>query len=90
MFKSKNKMWQHAALIGLFVVGLYALCLLWRLLLTDPAVAEWHLLALKSAFPGFQGMDVGSMLWGAVLSFVYGFLASLAFHSLHKKCCEVK
>lgn len=90
MFKSKSNLWHHATMVGLFVVALYALCLLWSLLLKDPEVAHAHLLFLKMSFPGFQGMDVGSMLWGGVLSFVYGFLASLAFHGIHKKCCEIK
>jgi hypothetical protein len=47
-------------------------------------------LALKTAFPGFQGMDAASMLWGGVLSFVYGSVASVAFHGLHKGCCGLK
>ncbi len=90
MFKSKPMLWRHAAAVGLFVVGLYVLCLVWRVLLTDPEVVRFHLLALKTTFPGFQGMDAASMLWGGVLSFVYGAVASVAFHGLHRGCCGLK
>ncbi|MBI2444378.1 MAG: hypothetical protein HYV42_04035 [Candidatus Magasanikbacteria bacterium] len=78
---------RHAALVGLFVVALYAICLLWSLFITDPAVANFHLLSLKLTFPGFQGFSVGSIIWGGVLAFVYGFLASLVYHAFHGRCC---
>lgn len=82
---------KHAAMIGLFAVVLYAACLLWRFTMTDPAVMQFHLLALKSAFPGFSGYDAGSVVWGGVMSFIYGFIISFVFHSLHGACaCGVK
>lgn len=87
---TKNALIRHAASVGLFIIVLYVLCLLWRLTITDPEVMKFHLLGLKTAFPGFQGFDVASMIWGGVLSFVYGFLASVAFHSLHRNCCGMK
>lgn len=78
-------------MVGAFGVLLYAACLLWRIVLTDPAVIQFHQLSLKTAFPGFQGMDALSMLWGAVMSFVYFFIASVVFHSLHRNCsCDMK
>ncbi len=58
--------------------------------MTDPSVMSFHLLSLKTFFPGFRGYDVLSLLWGAVLVFVYGYLASMAFHSLHNDCCIQK
>jgi hypothetical protein len=53
-------------------------------------VDAFHLLSLKLSFPGFQGYDVGSVLWGGVLSFVYGFAGSVIFHTFHKECCKGK
>jgi hypothetical protein len=82
---------KHAALVGVFAVILYAFCLVWRFTMTDPLVQQFHLLALKTAFPGFSGFDAASMIWGGLTSFVYGFVASIVFHSLHKGCaCELK
>ena len=80
----------HARTVGFTIVLLYILCLLYRVIMTDPAVANFHLLSLKTAFPGFQGYDVFSVIWGAVLSFIYGFVFSQVFHRLHKNCCGMK
>lgn len=77
---------KHAAFVGAFGVLLYVACLFWRVTLTDPAVIQHHLLALKTAFPGFQGYDVVSILFGGIWSFVYFFIGSLIFHSLHRNC----
>lgn len=77
----------HALRVGLFFAGLYVLCLFWRLTMTDPAVMNFHLLSLKTLFPGFQGYDALSILWGGVLSFAYGFAGSWVFHSFHNECC---
>lgn len=90
MFGKNESLYKHAAGIGIFVVVLYALCLLWRMTMSEPEVIRFHLLALKTAFPGFSGLEVASVLWGAVLSFIYGFLGSVIFHSLHKNCCGIK
>ena len=82
---------KHAAFIGVLALFLYAACLLWRFTMSDPAVMQFHLLALKSAFPGFSGFDTGSVILGGVMSFVYGFIISIVFHSLHRNCtCEMK
>ncbi|MBI4138901.1 hypothetical protein HY479_02005 [Candidatus Uhrbacteria bacterium] len=80
----------HAAAIGLIAVLFFIVCLLWRLTITDPMVDQFHVLSLKLIFPGFEGYDASSILWGMVLSFVYGFLASCAFHLLHPDCCNMK
>lgn len=80
---------RHAALVGAFIVLLYALCIVWPLVYPYAAdVQAFHLLSLKLTFPGFQGMEAGSILWGGVLSFVYGFVGSLIFHALHGACCR--
>mgnify|MGYP001564603712 CR=1 FL=1 len=81
---------KHAVTVGLFVVVLYVLCLLWRVTMTDPEVIRFHLLSLKTALPGFQGFDALSIVWGGVISFVYGFLGSVIFHKLHSGCCGMK
>lgn len=82
---------KHAAFIGLFAIFLYAACLLWRFTMTDPQIMQFHLLSLKTAFPGFQGFDTASILWGGVMSFIYGFIASVIFHSIHRSCsCTMK
>lgn len=81
----------HAVRVGGFIVLLYALCIIWpQLYPYSEEVQNFHLLSLQLSFPGFQGMTAGSMLWGAVLSFVYGVLGSLVFHSFHKGCCRGK
>ncbi|MBU0540241.1 hypothetical protein KKF59_01040 [Patescibacteria group bacterium] len=84
------KFFAHAATIGLFGVLLFILCMLWKLTITDPLVDQFHVLYLKFLFPGFKGFDVASILWGMVLSFVYGFLAAVVFHGLHPDCCKPK
>lgn len=82
---------KHAAVIGVLAVVLYAACLLWRFTMTDPMVMQFHLLALKTALPGFRGYDSGSMLLGGVISFIYGFVISFIFHRLHGACaCGTK
>ncbi|MBI5654125.1 hypothetical protein HZC53_00505 [Candidatus Uhrbacteria bacterium] len=83
---------KHAVMIGVFAVFLYAACLLWRFTMTDPSVMQFHLLSLKTAFPGFSGFDAGSVIYGGVMSFVYGLIISLIFHGLHANCncCSMK
>lgn len=82
---------KHAAIVGVFAVVLYAGCLLWRFTMTEPAVAQFHLLALKSAFPGFTGFNTASVVLGCIMSFVYGFIISVVFHALHGCCgCGMK
>lgn len=83
----KNQaLFKHAATIGVFGLILYVLCLLWRYTMTDPEVIKYHLLGLKTAFPGFQGMDSRSALIGGVWTFVYFFVGSVVFHTLHRNC----
>lgn len=79
---------KHAVKVGGVLVVLYALCLLWKLTITDPAVATLHETSLKLALPGFKGYDILSIVWGAVLTWVYGFLASTIWHGMHKDCCK--
>lgn len=84
-------LFKHAALVGIYAIFLYVACLLWRFTMTDPAVIQFHLLSLKTAFPGFSGYDAGSIVLGGVFAFAYGFIASVIFHSLHGNCsCEIK
>ncbi len=90
MFNKHSNLMKHAVGIGAFVVVLYALCLFWRVTMTDPEVIRFHLLALKTAFPGFQGLDLASIIWGGIISFVYGFVASVIFHKIHSGCCGIK
>lgn len=84
-----NNLVKHAIKVGLFFIILYLACLLWRFVHADPAVLNFHLLSLKTLFPGFTGYTAGSIVWGGVMSFVYGFVGSLIFHSFHKGCCKI-
>lgn len=86
VFMKNSMLYKHAAGVGVFFILLYVLCLLWRYTMVDPAVIQFHLLALKAAFPGFAGYAAGSIVWGGVLSFVYGFILSAVFHAMHMKC----
>ena len=84
-------MMKHACMVGCFIVVLYALCLIWPMVYPYGAdVLAFHLLSLKLTFPGFQGYVLGSIVWGGVLSFVYGFVGSLLLHSFHRGCCQGK
>lgn len=86
-----SKLLKHAAAIGIFAVLFYILCLIWRKFIpTDPELARLHLMFLKLSLPGFRGYDTASLIWGGLLSFVYGFIASLVFHALHRNCCGAK
>ncbi len=81
----------HALRVGSFFVLLYALCLIWPKVYPYSAdVLTYHMLSLKLLFPGFQGYGIGSVVWGGVLSFGYGFVGSMIFHGLHKACCKGK
>ncbi len=83
--------WSHAMRVGLFVLALYVICLVWPSIFPYSAdVLNYHLIALKLSFPGFQGFTLGSVVWGGVLSFVYGFVGSIIFHALHSDCCKGK
>jgi len=81
---------KHARQVGVFAVLLYGLCLLWKVTITDPSVADLHMQLLKLALPGFQGLTVGSVVWGGVLAFIYGALAATIFHKIHRNCCTPK
>ena len=81
---------RHAGTVGFVLVLVYAVCLAWGGLLTDPAVIELHGNLLKLALPGFVGLDAVSIIWGAGLSFAYGFIVSYVFHALHAGCCNGK
>lgn len=76
--------------IGVFLVLLYLLCLAWQYLLTDPAIQTLHVQLLMLTFPGFKGMTIGSMLWGGVLSFVYGWVGALIFRVVGNVSCQGK
>ncbi len=79
----------HAVRVGGFILLLYAICLIWPMIYPYGAdVLAQHLLSLKLVFPGFQGYGLGSIVWGGVLSFVYGFLGSILLHAFHKGCCK--
>lgn len=80
----------HMMKVGVCLALLYVACLLWRVTMIDPAVINFHLLSLKTLFPGFQGYDALSMIWGAILAFGYGAFGSFVFHSLHSDCCNSK
>ena len=85
----KNSFLSHAMHVGFFVLFLYILCLWWpRVYPYETDVLTHHLLSLKLLFPGFQGYTLGSILWGGILSFVYGFMGSFIFHQAHK-CCQM-
>lgn len=81
----------HALSVGGFFVALYALCLVWPLIYPYGSdVLAHHLLSLKLMFPGFEGYSIGSILWGGILTFVYGFIGSIIFHAFHSGCCKSK
>lgn len=81
----------HAVRVGGVFVVLYALCIAWPMIFPYAAdVQAFHLLSLKLAFPGFQGFALGSIVWGAVMSFAYGAIASTVFHAMHAGCCKAK
>ncbi len=85
-----SKLATHAATVGLMTILLFIACMFWKMTITDPVVEQFHMLGLKLVFPGFRGFDVASILWGMLLSFVYGFVVSFVFHVLHPDCCPVK
>ena len=66
------------SIAGLVSVGLFALCVLWKFVLVDPALQQLHLQFLQVTFPGFS-FAIGGLIIGAVESFVYGFLLGILF-----------
>lgn len=83
----KPSLTSHATRVAGFLVIFYVLCLVWQMWSADAAVQQFHLTSLKFLFPGFTGFTLVSIVWGGVLSFVYGFIGSYAFHGLHASCC---
>lgn len=84
--KSGESLDHHAVSIGVFAVFFYAICLLYGLTLGDPFLKQFHFASLQLALPGFTGYTFLSIIWGAALSFVYGFIISVLYHTLHKDC----
>lgn len=84
----KKSLFQNSALVGLFAVLLFIACTLWRFTISDPLVAEHHLLSLRVAFPGFTDFGASSMIMGIVYSFVYGFVIAIVFRQFHLGCCD--
>ena len=81
----------HAARVGVFIVLLYIICIVWPMIYPySNEVLAFHLLSLKLTFPVFVGYTVGSIVWGGVLSFIYGAVASLVVHAFHRGCCSGK
>lgn len=83
----KSTVSSHAVRVGGFFVILYVLCLVWQTWSADAAVQAYHLTSLKFLFPGFMGFTLISIVWGGILSFVYGFVGSYVFHRFHAGCC---
>ncbi len=81
---------KHASKVGILLVILYIICLAYKFIISDPSVAQLHLLLLELSLPGFTGFTIGSIIWGGVLAFIYGFAGSRVFHVLHRNCCEPK
>lgn len=78
----------HAVRVGAFLVVLFIVCVFWGYLLSDPQAVAFHSGFLKAIFPGYSGVNAGSLALVAVLSFVYGFVGSIAYHGLHRGCCR--
>jgi hypothetical protein len=57
-------LFKHAAVVGVFAIFLYAACLLWRFTMSDPTVMQFHLLALKTAFPMVESRMVKETIDG--------------------------
>ena len=70
---------------GLFV-GFFALCMVWGLLITEPALKALHYDILRIAYPGFTFSAMGIII-GLVESVVYGFFFGVLFVWLCKICC---
>jgi hypothetical protein len=84
--KKAESLDHHAVSIGTFAAFFYTVCLLYGLTLTDPFLKQFHLASLQLALPGFTGYTMLSIIWGAALSFVYGFMISTLYHTLHRDC----
>ncbi len=74
--------------IAVLSIAFFALCLLWGLILSDPALKELHSNLLRIAYPGF-GYNLLGILVGAVETFIYGWLFGVLLAWLCKKMCVV-
>jgi len=87
----KKPSMSHAVRVGAFIVLFYVVCLVWPLIYPYSAdVLTHHLLSLKLLFPGFLEYTAGSIVWGGILSFIYGFVGSMFFHAFHASYCVSK
>ena len=79
---------RHATIAGITALGAYCIALLWQFTIVQPAVGVFYLNIFKLVFPGFYGFNAPSLLWGAVLSFIYGLLAAVLCFLIHHAFCD--
>jgi len=58
--------------VGIFLLLAYAICLIWYII--HPNMRELHIDSLKLMFFGFSGMNIVSMVFGAIQSYIWGYI----------------
>ena len=58
--------------VGLFLVILFAICFLWYFIM--PAERELHLKLFRIAYSGFSGMNLLGFVFGAIQSYLWGYI----------------
>ena len=73
MSRTKCDYWKCSNAIGLFLVGLFAICFLWFFI--NPVEQELHLALFKLSYWGFAEMNVAGFFLGAIQSYLWAYLA---------------
>jgi len=77
---------QRMGLVGAGLsIGIFALCMVWGIFITDAVLKTLHLNILQIIYPGFAFTVVGIII-GVAEAIVYGFLFGILFVWLGKVC----
>lgn len=86
--ENKSSYWQYANRVGLFLVVLFVICFAWYYI--RPVEQELHLKLLKLSFFGFNGMNLISLILGAIQSYIWGYIAVGVLRLVGCCRCNVK
>ncbi len=73
MENKKNNCLANSHRVGLFFVLLFVICFVWFYI--RPVEQGLHLNLLRLSYFGYDGMNVTSFIFGAIQSYIWGYIA---------------
>lgn len=71
--------------LGIIGVTIFGLCILWGYSFPNMMGGGMHTEMMKMWSPGFTGFSFGGVVWGAILSFGFGWIIGWALGSLYNR-----